>query len=633
MSDLKNHIKKIQSEQALENFVKWFKDGGIVDDNQQPLTLYCGTLSNYNTFDIYHTNPESHFGQGFYLTTNPDDASFNYATTDGSDQVKKIKDLVSDFEHDLLTVLSDYYQYEIDNPDSSEINAKISTLYFCEENGEDYDDELFNEVLEYHKSRVLDWTHEGMVMPVFAVSKKLMDVENHVFETQQALIGIEDLLSHVSNEYHEIHTEIYDYFQELMKEIDQVQNVYYDDFKPVLDMAIENADAYEDDLIEEIQEYFKDYFEANDNVVSYQLKLEGDLFNLRDHMVNILRDQGYEHEADLFFDAYNEEFTMENSYTARDIIDTCHNDLVLVDSPIEANNIYQNSHKGLKALFSLAVQQMGYDGIVMNPEVSFPHMDHIEDTKHYVLFEANNIKSSIGNNGEYSLMDNNILHRVCHKLSLEREKDNYFTKNEADHILKDIKLHYKNMPKCKVYTDMDMIEPRLKISNPDITTCSGVFEISTDTAYIFLPNIVNKKDFIKTVCHEVFGHMSLRDILFNNYESTMNKVYDYYEKKNELADIKKDYVGRYNLDLSKSKDRAIIGEEKMAAVIEEHGFDSFPLKKVIIGAIRSGLRKVIPSLNFTESDITYLAYNCHKNIKDAPTTKTIKQKKNRMKHH
>ena len=117
----------------------------------------------------------------------------------------------------------------------------------------------------------------------------------------------------------------------------------------------------------------------------------------------------------------------------------------------------------------------------------------------------------------------------------------------------------------------------------------------------------------------------------DNYERTMNKVYDYYESKGQLEEVKTTYVDRYNLNLNNRKDRAIIAEEKMAEVIEQHGFKQFPLKNIIMGAIRNNIRKVVSSLNVNENDITYMMYQSHKNMLEM--NHKSQKKKAKVRHH
>ena len=58
-------------------FQKWFKDSKIVDEKGEPLTVYHGSKSDFNTFDIkkHGASDEGLAGKGFYFTYNPEEAS------------------------------------------------------------------------------------------------------------------------------------------------------------------------------------------------------------------------------------------------------------------------------------------------------------------------------------------------------------------------------------------------------------------------------------------------------------------------------------------------------------------------------------------------------------------------------
>jgi len=616
MSDLKKHIERIQQGEAADNFAKWFNDGGICDENDYPLVLYSGTLSDFDSFDLYHTQPESFFGQGFYLSTSKQDAAYNYASFTGQDFVNKVAELKSKFEQDTLDILNDNYQYEINHPEESEINAKIALLHQQESEGLDVFEDIYRAVEEYHVEKVISITHGGMVMPLLAVSKKLIDVQSEVFTQEETFGVIDELFEHFCNEYDEIYDELRDKIISKLSPNTHQYTFELDEFKEIVNDVIESIDPYEDDLVEEINQYVEDFFSTYNNEIEVNNQMAGTLNEFKNNMTNLLIDHGFDKEAESFSEALYREFADEDSnyISVAAILNNDRIIEILCDVHVESSNVYNQTVSGVRALSALAFRKMGYDGIVMNPYDYF-EMKHVdENTKHYILFDANNIKSAIGNNGEFSLMDNNILHRISHTVHANNKKEKSMTLEEAEHLIQDITLHYKNMPKCKVYSDLESVHPALKAQNPDLITCSGIFDLSHNTVHIFLPNVIDKKDFIKTLCHEVFGHMSLREVLAEKYEPIMNKVYHYYNKRGELEDVKKNYIDRYSLDLNKSKDRALIAEEKMASVIEENGLNSFPLKKIVIGAIRNAIRTVIPALNINDNDITYIMYSAHKHI-------------------
>jgi hypothetical protein len=63
-----------------------------------------------------------------------------------------------------------------------------------------------------------------------------------------------------------------------------------------------------------------------------------------------------------------------------------------------------------------------YDGIVMTPkETHFHNMKEIDlFTRHYIVFNPNQIKSAIGNNGEYSLDHDDICYRIQNSSKIKK---------------------------------------------------------------------------------------------------------------------------------------------------------------------------------------------------------------------
>jgi len=76
---------------GVENFYKWFGDSKVVDSKGNPLVVYHGTNSDFDTFDIINSakNMDSGtIGKGFYFTTNPVNAS-NIAVNTSYNQSKE----------------------------------------------------------------------------------------------------------------------------------------------------------------------------------------------------------------------------------------------------------------------------------------------------------------------------------------------------------------------------------------------------------------------------------------------------------------------------------------------------------------------------------------------------------------
>ena len=79
---------------AYENFVRWFGDSQVVDNDGQPLMLFHGTVRDFTgEFTFGKSAVESDFGAGIYLTSSAQDAGNNYADPEGPDVKNRIETL------------------------------------------------------------------------------------------------------------------------------------------------------------------------------------------------------------------------------------------------------------------------------------------------------------------------------------------------------------------------------------------------------------------------------------------------------------------------------------------------------------------------------------------------------------
>ena len=49
----------------------------------KPLVVYHGTTHDIQKFEYSGTNPDNHYGKGFYFTDSKEDVAENYATAEG----------------------------------------------------------------------------------------------------------------------------------------------------------------------------------------------------------------------------------------------------------------------------------------------------------------------------------------------------------------------------------------------------------------------------------------------------------------------------------------------------------------------------------------------------------------------
>lgn len=81
-----------------KEFKKWFGKSKMVDESGKPRVYYHGSFKNFDAFDPEISTPGAYMGPGVYLTSDPEDASFNYADPLGGDVELKIADLANDIE-------------------------------------------------------------------------------------------------------------------------------------------------------------------------------------------------------------------------------------------------------------------------------------------------------------------------------------------------------------------------------------------------------------------------------------------------------------------------------------------------------------------------------------------------------
>jgi GNAT superfamily N-acetyltransferase len=88
-----------------ENFAVWFGESKAVDDDGDPeetvpIEVYHGTTHDFDEFDLSKTNPESDMGGGFYFSSDRGDSQGNYGS-DGPDLTQRIELMAEQIEYDI----------------------------------------------------------------------------------------------------------------------------------------------------------------------------------------------------------------------------------------------------------------------------------------------------------------------------------------------------------------------------------------------------------------------------------------------------------------------------------------------------------------------------------------------------
>lgn len=617
---MKNILENLKKDTAVDNFIDWFGKSELKESTGEPSIFYCGTLSDFTTFDIDKTINDNFFGKGFYFSDSIDDINHNYSNDSGPDNLVKLDSLKEKIRDDLSKYVNiDYYidilENEKENEVGSELYEVIKELFENIEEKNYINEDINNiELFVIHEAdRIKQKDHDGLIIPVYLKAEKIMDISNHTFSKEEYIDtkNIDAIIKKI-NEYgideYGLKIELIGLFLEKNTEY----SLSFEEFENALSQTI--ADEVDDSDYAEILDFASSFFDDQEIIISYSVI--GELEEFLSTMAEHLRMYSGADESNKFLNLFYENFSAYEEVSVLSILENSDIAFEFIDNYIPYQNVgFGQNYVHFKGLCSLVFQSMGYDCIKLDAAYHFSTMKGTQDsngnnTNHYVVFNPNQIKSVIGNNGEYSLSDNDILYRINNQAKKEY---NSITKKECNEIVDQIKLKYPKIP------DIELIDNSYSLDLTIPADSTGFYSKHNNKVFILLENINGKDDFIKTLTHEVFGHMSLKDILHKNYEPTMNKIYDYYNNKGDLKKEKELYTKLYKLDLNKSSDRAILAEEKMAAFIEKNGFNKFPLKNIIIGAIQNSLRKYIPNLKFNENDIIYIANNTHRNLKSNKT--------------
>lgn len=618
---MKEILENLKKDSAVDNLIEWLGNSELKNSAGEPFILYCGTLSDFTVFDIDKTINDNFFGKGFYFSDSIEDVNHNYAHDKGPDNVSKIENIQSRMQDELSKHINqEYYIDIIQNEKESivgpELYQVIKDLFECFENEEE--DYILSNVdnvdifIEYETNRIKQKDNDGFIIPVYLKAEKVMDIANHVFTREENIISKKlDFIINKIEEYNTSGEYLKTELMSLFSEVNTEYSLSFDEFETALFNSISHE--VDDDEYEEILNFASNIF--NDEEICIEHVLKGELQEFIDTMTDCIRVYSGINDSHKFISIFQEEFP-EESVSVLSILENPKIAFEFVDNYIPDQNYgFGQCYVHFKGLCSIVFQSMGYDCIKIDANHYFNTMngtknENGENTNHYIVFKPNQIKSAIGNNGEYSIYDNDIRYRINLK---SKEKYNSITKKECEQIINELKINYPKSPEIILIDDISKISLHTK-KIPDNT--AGFYEKSINKVFILTQNVKSREDFTSTLIHEVFGHMSLKNILNKNYDITMNKVYDYFNNKGELTIEKELYTNLYNLDMNKSSDRAILAEEKMASFIENNGFEKFPLKNIIIGAIQNSLRIYIPSLKFNKNDVIYLANKTHKNLKE-----------------
>ena len=609
MKDIKSHLEK---EVAIENFKKWFGNSQTINSEGQPITFYCGTLSEFSSFDINKTVHKSFLGRGFYLSDSYEDVNTNYSNTNGPDFIVKKSSIIDQIQSNPSEYLNNNYYNDIleNGHKNTELYEIVKELFERDDNGDLLEEASnFSLFLEHTANRLLNVDNEGLIIPAYLKIENPLDIDNHYFEEEESFTGkeLEQIFKFIESKG--LNREVLNSLSYIMPDINVEYSLSFEEFEEACNEQL-NYET-DEDTFEEILEYARTIFDDSEITINYNIT--GSFSDFKNKFKEILEDEGLYNESENFSAIIHDEFCDNKDFIP--IMSILNNEKLNMDFSDVLFDENSSDYIHFKGICSKVFERMGYDGISMLAENHFKNMKGIEGSQHFIVFNPNQIKSAIGNNGEYSLNDDDIRYRINYRMNKEHKLQNKISLKDANKIVNDIKENYPKSPEIVLISDLNSIVKNFIEKNPSILNSSGYYLPEENKVLVILKNIDGRQDFIQTIAHEIFGHMSLKDILKNDYNKTMNKIYNYYEAKGELELEKTIYQGIYNLNFNKIEDRVKIAEEKFANFVEKNGFNNFPLKNVIIGAIKNSLRTFIKDIKFNENDIIYIAQKTHNNLK------------------
>jgi hypothetical protein len=587
--------------EALENeaFIEWNKDNVLSDDDDYPLVVFHGsTTESFDIVDFEKICDESYCGKGFYTSSSIKDVNNNYATAKINNKKEEymagdLNSRMGIFEDRMQHAGNTFVEEFFEN---DEVGELAEDLELTPEHFEDIKDGEYFEIAKEScdEEGLLDWKkfikniskslyveNEGWVTALYIKMTKPVYYTTDVDATYVTIQTQEMQKFKIDNEY------LFDYFEntayELMDYLTELNNGEHIDFFD------------KEEFISAITQHFGDYTEHNGKEVF-------------DHIIELIEDNEYDFEVDIdmediskkvediFIDNYlincdepeEEERDLEfidivffdNNVDQKEIDlylelkNNCimhseqPNDMIDFFAMVEADMRNEDNRVSLYSLFkkikssdyveSFAdynnVISVIFDGIVLDAEDANNEwqMKNIAyGSKHYIVFNENNVKSAIGNNGKYSLYDNDMCARRAEDINTD--KINKLTDNILDNLSA-----YKE--KYGELINVSLEQNSRLFSNNE----KAIMDRTNNNLYLNLNNINNELDLSRTISHEIIGHKGLDLLLGKNKNKFLEKVSNKYHKK-DYKDIEQLYP---ELDYGKKNDRLKMTEEKICIYAE-----------------------------------------------------------------
>ncbi len=563
-----------------ENLQEWSKGSKVLDDKGFPLVAFHGSFhSNIEEIKINMSHDSCFVTSGFYTSNSPEDINKHYVKTDLNNDFSGKIDLITqrllednsfDFYNTLFNVnnITDHLFMSDETLDSASLTYD-SANYLLEHLGikniyKDFEEDdimTFEDFLKEHAESIIK-NNEGCIYPVFIKMEKPLYLTKDDNSTKLRLFNTETL-SFIEENYSE-NNKFSNFVDDLVNLLEKKSSFldkdtiysFYDSHCVFIDPAecsssffyqlkdyleIEYNIEEDDNLFFKIKELMSNYYyydldnESFEEMIYFDVDFNDENFQNYKKFIDMFSNNenynSYIHALNNIIDSYFEEHeTYDISFYDFHLLLNEEEELIDLQFKKDYEKILHNLYDGVV----LSVDALNEDGVWrFKTEL---------DTYHYIVFDPKNIKSAIGNNGDYSL--DNL--KICAKMH-DRQKTELETKNiaEVQEYIEKFNNEYSFLKFSYEHIEQEV---------------DALYDRYNGKVVFNSKYIHNKRQLKEAFEHEVFGHFAL-DFIFGKdkdkfLESIGNKIPD-----SDLLMLELKYP---HLSMNKPKERLLLIEERIA---------------------------------------------------------------------
>lgn len=607
-----NFLKEKQKQFINDNFEKWFSNSKVTDNQGEPLIVYHGTTHTFNQFK--YSNEHNYLGSAYYFSDCHDDADLNY-TINGADlksnvnkKIEEIKNEYNDNYDDFIIEYEDvfegindeileqleYYSNLLSEDDLELNDDDIREILKEKLDTDDFDlksiikaQNVFNQIA-IGKVR---GEHQGAIMPCY------LSFQNPFYYSKNISEGTNfDTKVETKGEIENLKEELNDYIKENLGDSDFNVDDFFEEITPEIESEIHEHNALRQSVIleflensneinylsEENAESFLEW--AREELDSYyegEIILKGSYIKFKEIVENLAHEYNISDYIDSFFEDFYHSYDTNdfNSHTlierlrTADVWDCAYNEH-------KETQGYDLSGEFIKDVLI----GMGYDGIIMDVDSASFNFDNLgSGLKHYLAFYPNQIKSAIGNCGDYSLDNLDIAAKIQAKSSIFNEN---IKPNDVKNKVLNLSKEWKNKPKIMFLNSVNDIplnhkkeQPLLNklYNNTKSLLSMGKKGSKNDILYVFTNSFNNLLEVEEVMAHEIIGHYALRKRKDKSFKKALSSIYEEYKADPFMSQLKQDYKERLN-EVNDENKKLILADEFLAYKAESFNEPGLGLK-------------------------------------------------------